>query len=97
MSRMLTVGFDFENTSYCSIVLVKETAGQTEYKITVMNGDLQDLLTGNNVITEKDGLLNMQLPEAIKSKALKFAIGKALGQLLQIPIRAVNSDNHSVQ
>ena len=90
MSKMLTVGFDFENSSYYSVILVKENLDEKEYKITVMNGVLQQLLTGNNIITEKNGALNLKLPEGEKIKDLKLKIGEALGLLLQLPIQVAN-------
>lgn len=90
MSRMLTVGFDFEDSFYYSVILVKERGEETEYKITVMNGALELLLTGNNIITEKDGQLNIKLPQANKIKALKLKIGEALGLLLRLPINVAS-------
>ena len=86
MSRMLTVGFDYKDNFYYSIILVKESAAETEYKITVMNGDLQSQLTGNNTIKQKDGQLDIDSKQCENLKPLKTKIAQALGQLLQLPI-----------
>ena len=87
MGKMLTVGFDFEDSFYYSIILVKERLGETEYKITVMNRSLELLLKGNNIMIEKEGRLNITLPESNKIKALKLTIGNALGLLLGLPLQ----------
>ena len=87
MSRMLTLGFEFEDSFYYSVILVKDNAVSIEYKITVMDGKLQALLTGDNVIKEKDGQLNYELPKGQKLKDLKLKIAEALGVLLHMPIQ----------
>ena len=86
MSNFLTVGFDFEDSFYYSVILVIENGDEKQYKITVMNGPLQLLLMGNNTIIEKNGMLDLNLPEGEKNKDLKLKIAEALALLLHLPI-----------
>ncbi len=82
MNHILTVGFEFDDIFYYSLVRVKESDSETEYKITVMNGTLERLLLGNNVIRKKNSHLNIEMLEYSKQEQLKLAIAEALGTLL---------------
>ncbi|MEJ7768472.1 MAG: hypothetical protein WKF89_11720 [Chitinophagaceae bacterium] len=86
MSRVLTVGFEFQDIFYYSLIRVKELAGETEYQITIMNEKLQTVLSGNDILKEKDGHLKIQIPESGNLQDLKIKVAEALSTLLDMPL-----------
>ena len=86
MNRILTIGFEFHEIFYYSLIRVKKIAGETQYRITVINKTLQRLLFGNNIIKEKNGHLNIEVPEDEKKEELKLTIAEALSRLLNMPL-----------
>ena len=87
MSRILTVGFEFHDIFYYSLVNVKEIEGETQYKITVMNGDLEKMLLRNNIIKEKNGYLYIEISEDKNHDELKLKIAEALSAFLKLPLQ----------
>lgn len=86
MINLLTVGFEFRDTFYYSLIRVKENNLGTDYQITVMNGNLEKLLYGNHVIKERKGFLQMDANETTEQEMLKVSIAEALSKFLHIPI-----------
>ncbi len=86
MVNLLTVGFEFKDTFYYSLVRVKEKAAGTDYEITVMNGNLEKLLYGNHVIKERNGRLHVEIADSTEQEILKATIGEALGKFLHLPV-----------
>lgn len=93
MGKVLTVGFEFQEGFYYSLIHIKQILDETVYKITVMNGNLERMLFGNNIIHEKEGHLYIEVSEHTETDDLKLAIAEALSALLNMPLdREVKSD-----
>jgi hypothetical protein len=88
-----SVSFEFEGNNYLSLIRKKQKGNTTQYCITIMNGELEKLLFGNHVITEVDGVL--QIDNAItdpRQAALKMAVSRALYKFLH----AQREKNHEL-
>jgi arginine deiminase len=57
MDDIFTVEFQYNNKSYSALVRIKNLDSHTRFCITVMNGDIERKLYGNNFLTIKDGQL----------------------------------------
>lgn len=57
LMKMFTLTFVYNGTAYSALVHEKYLTDGKQYRITVMNGDLEQLLFGNNILIEKDGKL----------------------------------------
>ena len=86
MTKFLTIGFDFMENVYSSLIRVKERENFNDYEITVMNGTLEKLLYGNHVIREKNGYLQLLTNTNTEQGRLKIKIAEALSNFLQIPL-----------
>ncbi|MEO5995554.1 MAG: hypothetical protein ABIN89_02565 [Chitinophagaceae bacterium] len=86
MSDLLTIGFDFKNTFYYSLIRVKEKEPGIDYQVTVMNGNLEKLLYGNHIIKKVDGYLRIEMAEPTEQEMLKVSIAEALSTFLNIPL-----------
>lgn len=88
MNKFLTVGFEFYEKLYHSLIMIKKKKGYKIYQITVMNGDLEKLLYGNHIIREINGCLQVEISENNKQGMLKLKIAEALSKLLAIPLKS---------
>jgi hypothetical protein len=89
LESMITLTFDYQQTSYLAIVREKYFAYGKEYHVTIMNGELEKLLYGDHIIPEKDGSIEIppECPE--EKKELLSEIKKGLTKyLLQDNIRS---------
>ncbi|HMH21315.1 MAG TPA: hypothetical protein VK563_06050 [Puia sp.] len=75
---LLVIKFEFGGREYSALARVKEKDKRTEYAITVMNGELEQLLYGNHVIIEEDGEIRLDLSPDTEVGRLKCIIAKAL-------------------
>ena len=83
MGTIMSLGFEFKGKEYYSLIRVKEKNDNTEYHITVMNGDLERLLYGNHVIKDLKNL-EVEADTANNEQAvLKKQIADALNRHLQ--------------
>lgn len=55
MSDMLVFGFHYKERFYKAIANLWKKSTNGLYRITVMNGDLERLLFGNNIVSLKEG------------------------------------------
>jgi hypothetical protein len=55
--EMFTLPFEYNSKKYSALVHVKASKIGKEYRLTIMDGDLESLLYGNHVLTERDGVL----------------------------------------
>lgn len=55
MSDMLVFGFHYKERFYKAIANLWKKSTNGLYRITVMNGDLERLLFGNNIVELKEG------------------------------------------
>jgi hypothetical protein len=86
MLNLLTVGFEFRDVFYYSLIRVKDKAVGTDYEITVMNGKLEKLLYGNHVIKQRNGCLVVEVTEPTEQGLLKQSIAEALSNFLHVPL-----------
>jgi hypothetical protein len=92
MGNLLTIGFDFQEQSYLSLVRVKEKEGFMEYQVTVMNGELEKQLYGHHILREINGFLHVIAPAIQENlRLLQFTIAKAIGMFLKVQV-AENED-----
>jgi hypothetical protein len=87
MNKFLVIPFEFRQASYYSLIMCKPKDDGTEYRITVMNGDLEKLLLGNNIIREINGYLHVETSKNDPQQHLKMEIAKSLVDVLKIPIK----------
>lgn len=87
MNKFLVIPFDFCHATYYSLIMCKSKTDCTEYRITVMNGDLEKLLFGSNVIKEINGSLHLDIPNNEPQGRLKMEIAKSLEKILNIPLQ----------
>jgi hypothetical protein len=86
MDKFLTVGFEFCGKLYRSLIMIKKRNNYKAYRITVMNGDLEKILFGNQIIKEVNGCLQIEVSENNEQVKLKTIIAEALSKLLAIPL-----------
>lgn len=86
MNKFLVIGFEFCETFYYSLILCKPQSDCKEYRITVMNGDLEKLLCSNNIIREINGSLQMEISQNKQQQLVKIAIANALSKFIGIPL-----------
>ncbi|MDO9373704.1 MAG: hypothetical protein Q7T76_04785 [Ferruginibacter sp.] len=90
MQNFITVDFSFREKLYGSVLLVKHTIDCTIYQITIMNGELEKILSGNRRIYEINGCLQIEACESKEQETLKQKIAEALGKLLRKPFKKIN-------
>jgi hypothetical protein len=88
MKNGLTIGFEFLENFYYSFVEIKETERGTEYEIMLMDNRLTRLINQDHVVREKDGVLQMLIPENDVAATLKRKMAESLSQFLRKPILA---------
>ena len=89
MSMIISLGFDFKEEFHYVLITVKELKERIQYRITVMNGELEQLLYDCNVVNEVDGELELDDCNGNKEKwLLKKQIIEALSKYTQKKIRA---------
>jgi hypothetical protein len=73
---------------YYALIRTKEDGDKRLHSITIMNGDLEQLLYGNHIIMEKDGCFQSVLPIVNKQiSELKQSIINALCKHVQATSR----------
>lgn len=85
MATVLSIGFEYHNRSYYTLIRVCQKDNAKEYHVTVMNGPLESLLYGCNIFTEKNGKLENEAalsPLSEEQTALRMTIGRALEHYL---------------
>lgn len=87
MKNGLTIGFEFLEDFYYSFVEVKETDRGTEYEIMLLDNRLTKL-NQEHVVRERDGVLQIQIPENDTMATLKRKMAESLSQFLRKPILA---------
>ena len=71
--------FNYRSRKYYALIRTKEDGEMRLHNVTIMNGDLERLLYGNHVITEKEGRFQSALP----------VLNKQIGELKQSIISAL--------
>jgi hypothetical protein len=62
MPKIISVPFDFRGRQYYCLVRFKNKNDHTELYVTIMNGDLERLLHGNNKFQYQNGYLVVDIP-----------------------------------
>ena len=91
MSMIISLGFDFKEEFHYVLITVKEIKERIQYRITVMNGELEQLLYGCNIVHEVNGELELDDCNGNKEKwLLKKQIIEALSRYTQKKVK-INS------
>jgi len=61
---MITLSFQYNGNNYSALVIEKFLDNRKEYRVTVMNGELEKLLFGNHILVERSG--NILCPNSPK-------------------------------
>ena len=59
MASIMSIAFKFKESFHYVLVSVKELNDKIQYRLTIMNGDLEKLLYDCNIINEVDGKLEL--------------------------------------
>lgn len=54
---MFTLPFIYEGNEYTALIHEKYIGAGIEYRVTIMNGELESLLYGHHIITELNGVI----------------------------------------
>lgn len=58
---MFSITFKYKKSQYQALIrVIKEREQEKEYRVTIMNGELEMLLYGNHVLIEKNGRIDIQ-------------------------------------
>jgi hypothetical protein len=79
MDKIISLEFRYRSRMYYALIRTKEDGDKRLHSITIMNGDLEQLLYGNHIIMEKDGCFQSVLP----------IVNKQIGELKQSIINAL--------
>ena len=83
MATIFSMQFFYQGDSHYVLISTKHPDGKPQYRITIMNGELEKLLTGSNVIHEINGKLLLDDCGGNQLKMeLKKQIIKALAEYL---------------
>jgi hypothetical protein len=86
MYKLLTIGFEFLEDFYYSLIKVNEKDGHTEYQVTVMNGKLEKMFHAGNIFNEINGYLQVDLHGDKEHEKFILRIAEALSDFLKIPL-----------
>jgi hypothetical protein len=86
MHRLLTIGFEFLEDFYYSLIKVNEENGHKEYQVTVMNGKLEKMFYASHIINEINGHLQVDLHGYKEQEKFILRIAEALSDFLKIPL-----------
>ena len=95
MNRFLIISFEFCKLSYSSLILCKANSDGAEYRITVMNGELEKQMCSNNIIREINGCLQVELSGNKIQRQIKTAIAKALGKIIGKPVNEIETTGNT--
>ena len=85
MARLLSIGFSFFQEDHYTLIRVIEKPTQTEYHVTVLNHELDQLLYGNNVFVAKDGSIHLDRTSHNKAQEiLRMQIAEAISDHLKV-------------
>lgn len=79
MTDIVSLPFKYNERSYTALITIKKASDHTEYRVTVMNGELEKLLFGHHIIIGKNGhFLTGEVFENSATQQLRQAILGAL-------------------
>ena len=86
MHKLLTIGFDFLEDFYYSLIKVNEKDDHTEYQVTVMNGKLEKMFYAGHIFNQINGYLQVDLQGDKEHEKFILRIAEALSDFLKIPL-----------
>jgi hypothetical protein len=92
MNRFLVIGFELYKSFYYSLILCKAKTDGIEYRITIMNGDIEKQMSNNNTIKEINGFLQVEPSGNRLQDQIKSEIAKALGKLMGKPVKEMKAN-----
>jgi hypothetical protein len=92
MSMIISLGFDFKEEFHYVLITVRELKERMQYRLTVMNGELEKLLFDCNIVNEVNGELELDDCNGNREKwLLKKQIIEALSNYTHKKIRIQTS------
>jgi hypothetical protein len=83
MTAPQSITFRYAGMEYGALVRKKLKETHTEYRITIMNGELEKILYGHHIFIYKDGRLIIDLPSENNVQAsLELAVAGALNNFI---------------
>jgi hypothetical protein len=79
---MFTLPFNFNGNEYTALVHEKYMTMGKEYRITIMNGELETLLYGDHIISELDGMFITKNTTVEEKQKLLSSVKSALTEHL---------------
>lgn len=79
---MFTISFNYDGNTYSALVHEKYSLNAKQYRITIMNGELEQLLFGNHILIEKDGNICPCKPPNSENAKLISEVIKSLNEYL---------------
>lgn len=83
MATLFSINFSFENVEHTCLITTKWVDEKRMYKITIMNGELEQLLFGENYLKEVDGIIELPATQELRYQKLKVAIAESLQKHLE--------------
>jgi len=91
MNRFLVIRFELYKSFYNSLILCKAKSDGPEYRVTVMDGEIEKQLCSNNIIKEINGCLQVDLSSNKLQNKIKSQVAKALGKIIGKPVKEVET------
>ncbi len=91
MNRFLVIRFELYESFYYSLILCKAKSVGPEYRVTVMDGEIEKHLCSNNIIKEVNGCLEVELSSNKLQNKIKAEIARALGKIIGKPVKEVEA------
>ncbi len=93
--RMISVGFTYPTKQHYALIRIQSVGNKKQYRITIMNGDLEKLLYGHHMIKEENGVLQEDDNEITDPEiaALKRSIRISLSAYLQTDPEGITAAN----
>ena len=83
---MMTIAFTYKNQEYKALVDEKKSASCKQFRITIMNGELETLLYGHNVILYKNNSFQENGLVSDDQANLLASLKAALIDLMEEPV-----------
>ena len=97
MNNFLFVDFGLYESYYHSLILCKNGSDGIEYRITVMNGEIEKHLCRNNRLTEQNGCVVLELSGNAVQDEIKLIIAMALCNHVGKPLKQIICHNQIVK
>lgn len=78
MNKLLSFEFLYQARHYYALAHVKETQEGNLYQVTVMDGEIEKLIEGRNIIKEKHGQIEVCKEPHTETEKIIYSISKAL-------------------